>query len=175
LVLVLVGRRISRRGIVRPDPPVSRTPIVLLCVAIVVTAAGMAQHVGSGGLAHPRYLIPVAGALATLLVASLDRIARSFLPWLVVAGMAVWTLRRVPRDIDPTSVRRPRDNGGPAPVPLRVLPGSDYWRTFAGMWIVVGVAATVAALCVMAIGARRPVVRTSAESGDIGEIGDVGG
>jgi hypothetical protein len=73
--------------------------------------------------------------------------------------MVAWTTSRIPRDVDPARVRRPRDNGAPAPFPLRTRPGSDFWRSFLGSWVVVGLVAMVVTLVALAVTDRRATDR----------------
>ena len=125
---------------------VSRWSIALLVVGVFVTAATFAQHVSAGGGAHPRYLLPALGALATLTVVGLDRLVQRVLPLLLVVAMAWWSLRLVPSGVDPTLVTRRRDRGARAPLLLQVLPTGPFWRLLAGCGIVAGCAVALAAI-----------------------------
>ena len=62
----------------------------------------IAQHISGGGYLHPRYLFPVLGSIAVLLVIGLDRVWPRILPVVVLASMAIWTLSQIPIGIDPS-------------------------------------------------------------------------
>jgi hypothetical protein len=87
--------------------------------------------------------------LATLFVIGFDRVAPRILPVAVLVGMATWTLLQLPVGVDPSQSSRPRDDGRLAPSALRTLPGSDLWRSFTALWIVVG--CVIAALAIAAV------------------------
>jgi uncharacterized membrane protein len=125
-----------------------------MLVGVGVIVLYIAQHISGGGYLHPRYLFPVLGSIAVLLVIGLDRIWPRMLPVVVLASMAVWTLSQIPIGVDPSLTSRPRDEGRLAPAALRVLPGSDAWRQFTALWIVVGLMVTVVAIGVVVFGQR---------------------
>ena len=116
----------------------ARRSILMMLVGIAVIVLYIAQHVSGGGYLHPRYAFPVLASVATLMVVGLDRILPRVLPVILLVGMAMWTLIQLPVAIDPSFNSRPRDGNRLAPAALRTLPGSDAWRAFTTLWIVVG-------------------------------------
>jgi hypothetical protein len=138
LVLATVTRCTGDRDAMGNRYRLARRSILLLLIGISLIVLYIAQHVSGGGYLHPRYVFPVLASVATLLVVGLDRILPRILPFVLLVGMAMWTLVQLPVGIDPTASSRPRDGNRLAPAALRILPGSEWWRTFATVWIVVG-------------------------------------
>ncbi len=149
LVAVVVARRTGDRDRSGDRYFIARRSILLLVVGIGVIVWYIAEHVSGGGYLHPRYVFPVLASLATLFVIGFDRIAPRILPVAVLVGMATWTLVQLPVGVDPSQSSRPRDEGRLAPSALRTLPGSDLWRSFTALWIVVG--CVIAALAIAAV------------------------
>lgn len=146
LVLATVSRCTGDRDGAGNRYRLARRSILLLLVGVALIVLYIAQHVSGGGYLHPRYAFPVLASIATLLVVGLDRIVPRILPVIVLVGMGMWTLVQLPVGIDPTYSSRPRDGNRLAPLALRTLPGSEWWRTFAAMWIVVGFVIAAAAI-----------------------------
>lgn len=133
-----------------------RWQISLGLVVVGSTALTIAQHVSGGGNAHARYAMPAIGVAAVLLVIGMERIWSRWAPLALVAVAGWWALVNLPVDIDPQTLRRHRDDGQLAPLPLRVLPLSDGWRTAAGVLIVVGVVGAAIALLATLRSTARP-------------------
>jgi len=75
----------------------------------------------------------------------------------LLVAMGMWTLIHLPVGVDPSASSRPRDGNRLAPIALRTLPGSEWWRTFAALWIVAGfVIAAVAIFAVVFAPRDRP-------------------
>ncbi len=156
LVGVILTRRTGDRdGRGRPYP-IARRSILLLLIGIAVIVVYIAQHVSGGGYLHPRYVFPVIGSVATLLVLGLDRLVPRVLPTAVVVGMAAWTISQIPVDIDPSGASRPRDGRRLAPAALRTLPGNDLLRFLAGCGVAVGCALAVVGLILALRSEGRP-------------------
>ncbi len=117
-----------------------------------------------GGYLHPRYVFPVLGSVAILFVIGLDRIAPRILPVAILVGMATWTLVQLPVAVDPSQSSRPRDEGRLAPMALRTLPGSDLWRSFTALWIVVGCMIAAVAIAAVVFG-RGPMADAELTAG----------
>ncbi len=154
LIAAVVARRTGDRDDSGNQYPLARRSVLLMLVGVGVIVLYIAQHISGGGYLHPRYLFPVLGSIAVLLVIGLDRIWPRVLPVVVLASMAIWTLSQIPIGIDPSLTSRPRDEGRLAPAALRVLPGSDAWRQFTALWIVVGLVVTAVAIGVVVFGQR---------------------
>ena len=163
--IVLVTGRITRNDRVATDgddassrrhdeASTMRWQIALGLVAVLLIAVTIAQHASGGGNAHARYTMPAIGVAAVLVVIGMERIWSRWAPLGLVLIAGWWVLLNLPVDIDPTTLRRNRDDGQLPPLPLRVLPLSDGWRTAAGILIAVGV--------VLAVGALLATMRTSA-------------
>ena len=165
VIAVVVTRRIGDLDDHGQPATVSRRSIALLVLSVVVIAATFAQHVSAGGTPYPRYLLPALGALATLVVVGLDRLAPRVLPVALVVAMAWWSLLHVPVAVDPTLVTRRRDDGRSPPELLQVLPTGPFWRTLAGCWIVIGYAVALAAILHGWV-AREPVPSSDAPESD---------
>jgi hypothetical protein len=134
-----------------------RWQISLGLVAAAVIALTIAQHASGGGNAHARYAMPAIGAAAVLVVIGMERLWARWAPLGLVVIAGWWALINLPVDIDPTTMIRNRDDGQLPPMPLRVLPLSDGWRTGAGVLIAVGVIVAVGALLVTMRSPARPV------------------
>jgi hypothetical protein len=134
-----------------------RWQISLGLVAAAVIALTIAQHASGGGNAHARYAMPAIGAAAVLVVIGMERIWARWAPLGLVVIAGWWVVVSLPVDIDPTTMIRNRDDGQLPPMPLRVLPLSDGWRTGAGVLIAVGVVVAVGALLVTMRSPARPV------------------
>ena len=132
LVSVVVTRRTGDHDRSGRPARVSRRSVALLVISVLVIAATFGQHVSAGGVTHPRYLLPVLGALATLIVVGLDRLVPRVLPAVLVVAMAWWALAHIPSGVEPALAYRHRDRGAPAPALLHVLPTGAFWRAFAG-------------------------------------------
>lgn len=135
---VVTGRTGDRGDDGRPGV-VSRPAVGLGGAAVAVIALTVVQHYSGGGNAYTRYVFPVLGVLASAVAIGLDRIWARVLPAVAVGLMAWWAIVNIPVAVDPTRVRRPRDDGA-APLILQVLPGSDGWRLAAAVLVVVGCA-----------------------------------
>jgi hypothetical protein len=159
LVAVVVARRTGDRDQSGDRYRIARRSVLLLVVGIGVTVLYIAEHVSGGGYLHPRYVFPVLGSVAVLFVIGFDRIAPRILPVAVLVGMATWTLVQLPVGVDPSQSSRPRDEGRLAPLVLRTLPGSDSWRSFTALWIVVGCAIAAASIAAVVFG-RGPMAGT---------------
>ncbi len=138
-----------------------RWQLALATVAVAVMALTIAQHASGGGNAHARYAMPAIGAAAVLVVIGMERIWSRWAPLALVTIAGWWALINLPVDIDPETLRRNRDDGQLPPLPLRVLPLSDGWRTAAGVLIAVGV--------VVAAGALVATLRTPSRPAPEGE------
>jgi hypothetical protein len=137
-----------------------RWQLSLGLLAVGLIALTIAQHVSGGGNAHARYAMPAIGVAAALLVIGMERIWSRWAPLALVVIAGWWALLNLPVDVDPALMRRNRDDGQLAPLPLRVLPLSDGWRTAAGVLIAVGVVVAAGAL----IGALRSNARPAPSS-----------
>jgi hypothetical protein len=145
VVLATVTRRtgdVVRRGV---KGVVSRNTVALCVAIILVVMVTVAQHVSGGGSRYSRYLLPALGAAAALFALGFDRLWPRVLPAISVVLMGWWALRNVPSGVDPTRVRRPRDDGR-MPELLQVLPASPWLRTTTGVVIAAGCLAVLAAL-----------------------------
>ena len=138
----------------RSDERTLRWQLALGLVAVGLIALTLAQHASGGGNAHSRYAMPAIGVAAVLLVIGMERIWSRWAPLALVTVAGWWALINLPVDVDPWMLVRNRDDGQRPPLPLRVLPLSDGWRTAAGVLIVVGV--------VVAVGALLATLRTPA-------------
>ncbi|HYN33859.1 MAG TPA: hypothetical protein VES40_14640 [Ilumatobacteraceae bacterium] len=156
LVAAVIARRTGDRDQSGERYGIARRSILLLVIGVGVTVYYIAEHVSGGGYLHPRYVFPVLGSVATLFVIGFDRIAPRILPVAVLIGMATWTLVQLPVGVDPSLSSRPRDEGRLAPIALRTLPGSDWWRSFTALWIVVGCVIAAAAIAAVVFG-RGPL------------------
>lgn len=156
LVAVIIARRTGDRDRWGDRYFISRRSILLLVIGVGVIVWYIAEHVSGGGYLHPRYVFPVLGSVATLFVIGFDRIAPRILPVAVLVGMATWTLVQLPVGVDPSQISRPRDEGRLAPTALRTLPGSDWWRSFTALWIVVGCVVAAVAIAAVVFG-RGPM------------------
>ena len=166
--MVLVTGRITRRNRVAIDRVVAsdvrnddtstlRWQISLGLVTVVLIALTIAQHSSGGGNAHARYTMPAIGVAAVLVVVGMERIWSRWAPLGLVLIAGWWAIINLPVDIDPTVLRRNRDDGRPPPSALQVLPLSDGWRTGAGVLIAVGVFVAVGALLASMRSPARPV------------------
>ena len=164
LVAALIARRTGDRSQWGERYFIARRSILLLGVGVGVTVLYIAEHVSGGGYLHPRYVFPVLGSVATMFVVGLDRIAPRILPVAVLVGMATWTLVQLPVGVDPSQSSRPRDEGRLAPMVLRTLPGSDLWRSFAALWIVVGCGVAAIAIAAVVFG-RGPMADAEITAG----------
>ena len=162
LVAVVVTRRTGDRDRSEQPVRVSRRSVALLVMSVLAIAATFAQHVSAGGVPHPRYLLPVLGALATLIMVGLDRLVPRLLPAVLVVAMGWWALAHVPSGVEPAWVYRHRDQGAPAPELLRVLPTGAFWRALAGCGIVVGCLVALAAMTLALFSSPRPSVHGAA-------------
>jgi hypothetical protein len=125
---------------------------VLCALAVAVILLTIGQHVSGGGNPYTRYLFPLLGVLASVVAIGLDRIVARILPAVLVALMAWWAILNIPANVDPTRIRRARDDGAP-PAILQVLPVGDGWRLAAAVLVVVGCAV---AGTVFVLGVVRP-------------------
>jgi len=166
--MVLVTGRITRRNRVAIDRVVAsdvrnddtstlRWQISLGLVTVVLIALTIAQHSSGGGNAHARYTMPAIGVAAVLVVVGMERIWSRWAPLGLVLIAGWWAIINLPVDIDPTVLRRNRDDGRLPPSALQVLPLSDGWRTGAGVLIAVGVFVAVGALLASMRSPARPV------------------
>lgn len=156
---VLVAAVTGRPGVADDtDDPGERTAfraaLGLCAVAVLVIAVTVAQHVSGGGNSYPRYLFPVLGVLAAVAVIGLDRLVPYLAPLALAVALGWWAILNLPVDVDPTRIRRPRDDG-PAPALLQVLPAGDGWRVTAGVLVAVGTIAAAASLVASAVAAAR--------------------
>lgn len=133
-----------------------RWQLSLGLVIVGLIALTIAQHASGGGNAHARYAMPAIGVAAVLLVIGMERIWSRFAPLALVAIAGWWALLNLPVDIDPQTLRRNRDDGQFPPLPLRVLPLSDGWRTAAGVLIAVGVVVAAGVLVAALRSNTRP-------------------
>ncbi len=133
-----------------------RWQIALGLVMVALIALTIAQHASGGGNAHARYAMPAIGVAAVLLVIGMERIWSRWAPLALVAVAGWWALINLPVDIDPRTMVRNRDDGQLPPLPLRVLPLSDGWRTAAGVLIAVGVVVAAGVLLAMLRAPARP-------------------
>ncbi len=133
-----------------------RWQLSLGLVAIGLIAVTIAQHVSGGGNAHARYAMPAIGVAAVLVVIGMERVWSRWAPLAVVAIAGWWALLNLPVDVDAETLRRYRDDGHLAPLPLRVLPLSDGWRTATGVLIAIGVVVAAGALLVTLRSSARP-------------------
>jgi hypothetical protein len=133
-----------------------RWQLALGLVTVALIAVTIAQHASGGGNAHARYTMPAIGVAAVLVVIGMERIWSRWAPLGLVVIAGWWALLNLPVDIDPTRMVRNRDDGQLSPLPLRVLPLSDGWRTAAGVLIVVGVVGAVGALLATLRSPARP-------------------
>jgi lysylphosphatidylglycerol synthetase-like protein (DUF2156 family) len=165
LGIVLVTGRITRHVDVSKDaePKIARDAastlrwqISLGLVAVALVAFTIAQHASGGGNAHARYTMPAIGVAAVLVVVGMERVWSRWAPFGLVLVAGWWALLNLPVDVDPTTLGRSRDDGQLPPLPLRVLPLSDGWRTGAGVLIVVGVVVAAGALLATMRTAARP-------------------
>ncbi|WP_117000105.1 hypothetical protein [Desertimonas flava] len=149
------------------DDPEERTTfraaLGLCTIAVVVIAATVAQHVSGGGNAYPRYLFPVLGVLAALAVVGLDRLVPYVAPLALAVALGWWAILNLPVDVDPTRIRRPRDDGAP-PVILQVLPVGDGWRVAAGVLVAIGAIVAAVAMLASTIGDARSRRATTTEA-----------
>ena len=164
LVAVVVARRTGDRDESGDRYAIARRSILLLVIGVGVTVLYIAEHVSGGGYLHPRYVFPVLGSVAILFVIGLDRIAPRILPVAILVGMATWTLVQLPVAVDPSQSSRPRDEGRLAPMALRTLPGSDLWRSFTALWIVVGCMIAAVAIAAVVFG-RGPLADAELTAG----------
>jgi hypothetical protein len=134
-----------------------RWQISLGLVAVALIALTIAQHASGGGNAHARYAMPAIGAAAVLVVIGLERIWARWAPLGLVVVAGWWALVNLPVDVDPQTMIRNRDDGQLPPMPLRVLPLGDAWRTGAGVLIAVGVIVAIGALFAIMRSPARPV------------------
>jgi hypothetical protein len=134
-----------------------RWQISLCLVAAGLIALTIAQHASGGGNAHARYAMPAIGAAAVLVVIGMERVWARWAPLALVGFAGWWALVNLPVDVDPQTLIRNRDDGQLPPMPLRVLPLSDGWRTGAGALIAVGVVVALGALLVTMRSPARPV------------------
>jgi hypothetical protein len=166
--IVFVTGRIGRdaepssRSASSPDDRIGeahtlRWQLSLGLVGVGLIALTIAQHASGGGNAHSRYAMPAIGVAAVLLVIGMERIWSRWAPLGLVAIAGWWALVNLPVDIDPQTLRRNRDDGQLPPMPLRVLPLSDGWRTAAGVLIAVGVVVAAGVL----VAALRSNARTT--------------
>jgi hypothetical protein len=130
------------------DATTLRWQLALALVAVGLIALTIAQHASGGGNAHARYAMPAIGAAAVLVVVGMERLWSRWAPLALVGVAGWWALLNLPVEIDPVTLRRTRDDGQLPPLPLRVLPLSDGWRTGAGVLIAVGAVVTVAVLLI---------------------------
>ncbi len=146
---------------VRPDrmqeAHTLRWQLALGLVSIGLIALTIAQHVSGGGNAHARYAMPAIGVAAVLLVIGMERIWSRWAPLALVVIAGWWALLNLPVDVDPRTLRRSRDDGQLAPLPLRALPLSDGWRTAAGVLIAIGVVVAAGVLVAALRSDARPV------------------
>lgn len=133
-----------------------RWQISLGLIAIGLIAVTIAQHVSGGGNAHARYAMPAIGVAAVLVVIGMERVWSRWAPLALVAIAGWWALLDLPVDVDAETLRRYRDDGHLAPLPLRVLPLSDGWRTAAGVLIAVGVVVAAGVLLAALRSSARP-------------------
>ena len=167
LVLATVTRCTGDRDAAGNRYQLARRSILLLLLGVAVIVLYIAQHVSGGGYLHPRYAFPVLASVATLLVVGLDRILPRVLPVALLVAMGLWTLIQLPVGVDPATFSRPRDGNRLAPVALRTLPGSEWWRTFSALWIVVGFVVAAAAITTVVFAPRtRPPVLDELLTGD---------
>ena len=155
-VAALVVGRTGDRGDDGAPGRIDRRALGLGALSVLTIAVTLAQHVSGGGNGYPRYMFPALGVLAAFAAIGLDRLVARILPVVLVFLMGWWALLQLPVDIDPTRVKRPRDDGA-APALLQVLPVGDGWRTAAGVGIVIGV---VTAGAVLLAGVIRPGLST---------------
>ncbi len=134
-----------------------RWQISLGLIAVAAIALTIAQHASGGGNAHARYAMPAIGVAAVLLIIGMERVWSRWAPLGLVTVAGWWALVNLPVDIDPETLRRNRDEGQLAPLPLRTLPLNDGWRTAAGALIVVGVVVAVGVFVVTLRSTTRPV------------------
>jgi hypothetical protein len=139
------------------EPSTLRWQLALTMVAVLLIAVTIAQHVSGGGNAHARYAMPAIGAAAVLVVIGMERTWSRWAPFALVMIAGWWALINLPVDVDPQTLRRTRDDGQLPPLPLRVLPLSDGWRTAAGAMIVIGVVAAAGVLVATLRSPSRPV------------------
>jgi hypothetical protein len=164
------------RGDQASEAPTLRWQIALGLVSVGLIALTIAQHASGGGNAHARYAMPAIGVAAVLLVIGMERMWSRWAPLALVVIAGWWALINLPVDIDPNTLRRNRDGGQLAPLPLRVLPLSDTWRTGAGVLIALGVVVAAGVLLATARSAGRPVPGAdtaepaTADPGDGGEL-----
>ncbi len=168
VTIVFVTGRIGRRVGTSPDGAAVRDDgstaevhtlrwqLSLGVVTVGLIALTIAQHASGGGNAHARYAMPAIGVAAVLLVIGMERIWSRWAPLALVVMAGWWALINLPVDIDPTMLRRNRDDGQLAPMPLRALPLSDGWRTGAGVLIAVGVVVAAGALLLTLRSNSRP-------------------
>ena len=166
LGIVFVTGRIQRGNDTAPTGPApASTPawastlrwqLALALVAVALIALTIAQHASGGGNAHARYAMPAIGVAAVLVVVGMERVWSRWAPLALVGLAGWWAFLNLPVDVDPTSLRRTRDDGQLPPLPLRALPLSDGWRNGAGVLIILGAVVTVGALLVTLRTRERP-------------------
>ena len=133
-----------------------RWQLSLALVTVGLIALTIAQHASGGGNAHARYAMPAIGVAAVLVVIGMERVWSRWAPLALVVIAGWWALINLPVDIDAELLRRTRDDGQLPPLPLRVLPLSDGWRTAAGVLIAVGVVVAAGALLAALRSTARP-------------------
>jgi hypothetical protein len=151
-VAAVVTARTGDRDDHRRPGVISRPAVGLIAVAVAVIALTVAQHVSGGGNAYTRYFFPALGVLTSVVAIGLDRVVARILPAVLVALMGWWAILNIPANVDPTRVRRLRDDGAPPEI-LQTLPAGDGWRLAAAVLVVIGCAV---AGTVFVLGVVRP-------------------
>jgi hypothetical protein len=146
-----------------------RWQLALCLCTIGLIALTIAQHASGGGNAHARYAMPAIGVAAVLVVIGLERVWSRWAPLAMVAIAGWWALLNLPVDVDPRTLVRNRDDGQLPPLPLRVLPLGESWRTGSGVLIVIGAVAAVGAVVAVTMrpntATRRDLMGTPIEVG----------
>lgn len=138
---------------------VSRGVVLLGVVSVAVIVATVVQHVSGGGNAYARYLFPVLPVLATYAAIGFDRLVPRVLPAAVLGALMVWAWRNVPTQVDPQSIRRPRDDGRAMPEALTMIPSSPWLRDFVLAAAIAGSAIVAIVVVVGLFGVRPGLIR----------------
>lgn len=158
VVAVVVGRTGDWTG-PKVRWVISRAVVLLGLVSVAVIAATVVQHVSGGGNSYARYLFPVLPVLATYAAIGFDRLVPRLFPAAALGALMVWAWRNVPTQVDPQSIRRPRDDGRAMPEALSVIPSSPWLRDVTLAAAVTGSAILAIVVVVGVLGVRPGLIR----------------